>query len=184
MKKYILMSLILFFIASSAQSSQITPLIKAGISYPITQTIIYLKTVKNKRYISWKQANYQANIIYKLSEKYNIDWKLIVSMTFIESSFNQFLGPVLEWGPMQVSPSIWKKYCKYLSKTIGGGYECGIRYLKVISIRHKMFRTDWYSYYHSYTPKYRLRYKSKVILQLNKIDNFLDMRIKGALLHL
>ena len=183
MKKYILTSLILFFIAFSVQGSQITSLIQSGISYPITQTIIHLKTVGNKQYISWKKANYQANIIYRVAEKYNLDWKLIVSIAFVESSFNQFLGPKLEWGPMQVSPSTWKYTCKYLPKTIEGGYDCGARYLKLMKNRHG-HRRVWFPYYHSYTPKYKNRYFNKVIWQKTKIEHFLDQRISRAMLSL
>lgn len=152
-------------------------------AYPITQTIIHLKTHRNTQYISWKKSNYQANIIHRLSEKYNIDWKLIVAMSFTESSFDQFLGPRLEWGPMQVTPSLWKDICKYMPKTIEGGYECGIRYLKKMKDRHS-HRNNWFAYYHSYTPKYKNRYTKKVNYQLKKINKFLTERTKSAVLYL
>lgn len=154
------------------------------LSYPITKTIRYLKNVNGINYISWKQAHYQAHIIEKYANQYRINWKTIVAITFVESSFDQFLGKILEWGPMQISKDVWSRGCKHLEKTIDGGYKCGVRHLMKMKWRYWDKPDTWYGYFNSSTPKYLSRYLLKIDYQLEKIDTFIARSISDAVLYL
>lgn len=184
-------------IENIAKASQITHLIKSGVSYPITKSILHLQP-----YIGWKEANKHANIVYREAERSGIDWKIIVSIVFQETSYlkNRFKGDKYcgfitsnyslitcvyrTFGVGHIYYKLWKKRLNLdLNKLY---YNLNYSYSKMIDLLliHKSRYLNntvwpWVGDYNSRNPKIKIKYITRIAKHYNKVNKNLD-----ALLHL
>ena len=174
-------------------SSQITNLIKMGVGTPITRTIRYMQPG-----LSWAEANRHAWMIYEVAEETGLDWKMLVAVTFQESSFKHFRGDrscgltdsgkeACVWktfGPMHVYYTIWKEKlnldAQRMLSDLKYGYQVGAKILLSVSTRHKATDAYWVGRYNSKTRKYKEAYAHRVFMHLNRINNKLNQWIHQA----
>lgn len=173
---------------SLASASQITWLVEAGVSTPITKTIRHLQPA-----LSWEEANKHAWEIYDQAERTGVDWKIIVAVTFQESSFKFMRGdktcgltPSGEeacvyraFGPMHVYWEYWKDKLKINAKKfvsdISYQYTIGVDILKSRLSEYGDVGT-----YNSLTEKYKERYRDRIDQHLANISSFLAKLLENS----
>ncbi len=177
-----------------ASASQITWLINAGISTPITKTIRHLQPK-----LSWEEANKHAWIIYREAERTGIDWKVIVAVTMQESSFRFMRGDKAcgltpsgaeecvyqAFGPMHVYWRFWKEKLKLnslqLVYNLEYQYRTGVDILKIRYNRFKhMPNWNWVGTYNSLTKVHIYKYNIRINKHRMKIEKFLLKQIRNA----
>lgn len=184
-------TLSVFYLSTVVSASQITSLIDKGVSTPITKTILHLQPG-----LSWKEANKHAWDIYKHAERTGVDWKLIVSITFQESSFRWFRGDKAcgldasgkencvwrVFGPMHVYYSIWKDKLNldpYLMLSSNEyGYRAGTDILALHKKRHGKRDTQWYARFNSNTRAFKRVYAARIDVIKIRVDQFLLYEIQ------
>lgn len=145
--------------------------------------------------ITWETANEHAWNIYKQAERTGLDWRLIVSISFQESSFRLFKGDKTcgltargtpqcvyrAFGPMHVYYSYWETQLKLdpirLIYEIQYGYKVGT---DILLLKRRYRNTDpyWFARYNSNTPKYKIRYAKRIMKHYNKIDKYILENLK------
>jgi hypothetical protein len=128
-----------------------------------------------------------AEVIYRESKRHNIDPSILVAIIMAESSFEQ--DAVSETGDIsiaQINMDIWNKEFERikhepideerLSKDMDYAIDRMAEILEILAKRHKT-KKDWYGYYHSATPEYKLPYVRKIHSNLAKINQLDQKRI-------
>jgi membrane-bound lytic murein transglycosylase F len=115
----------------------------AGFRYTATSNLIYNKYFRNPLHINIAQSEYHSvrggkisqydDIIRKISEKYNWDWRLIASLIYQESRFNpEVRSWVGAFGIMQLMPSTARVYGVDTTSSVEDQIACGIKFIKWI----------------------------------------------------
>ena len=194
MKKLILLiGCLMLLLPLTSNGSQITQLVKMGVSTPITKTIQHLQPR-----LSWNAANHHAWLIYEVAESTGVDWKNLVAITFQESSFKHFKGDrscgltsdgteACVWktfGPMHVYYAVWKKRLKLSSQRmlhdLKYGYQIGAAILLLQRTAHIDTDANWIGRYNSSTRKHKLAYASRVYKHRERIRILLDNLVAKA----
>ncbi len=176
-----------------SQGSQITETIRMGVGTPITRSIRAIQPS-----LSWKEANRHAWMIYNVAEASGLDWKLLVAVTFQESSFKHFRGDrscgltedgeeACVWktfGPMHVYYAVWRKKLNLVAQRmlhdLEYGYQVGARILKRVKTKYRANDKYWIGRYNSNTSKYKIAYANKVHGHLANINRRLNRWIVEA----
>lgn len=177
-------------LTKKVNASQITHLIKSGISYPITRSILHLQP-----YLNWKEANKHANIVYREAERSGIDWKIIVSIVFQETSYlkSRFKGDkhcgydnrntyncvYRTFGVGHIYYDIWKKRLNLnlnlLKHSLNYSYSKTIELLLIHKARYlPNVIWLWVGDYNSRNPKIKAKYIARIIKHYNRINKNLD----------
>ena len=197
MRKFVLFcfSLLIAFVifASAPKGSQISPLVRKGVSFPITKTVRHLQPR-----LSWEEAHRHALIIWKEAERSNLDWKLILSIAHLESSLWKFKG---DWtcgftsaqpdtyqcvhrsfGPMHVMFQFWRKTLKLdhqkLRDDLAYGYHVGVRILELKESTWSDTDPQWYARFNARSKEFKDNYARLIRKRLARINRFL-VKLKG-----
>lgn len=148
-------------------------------------TLIYTYfslTLLNPKLDNWSAIK-KAVSITQISEKYDVNWKLITAILFQESSLQDdpqgclrgHCGP--DKGIGQVRISVWQKELNLNVKQLLVDSDYAIKTTgKIINYYKKRFgkkELKWYSRYHSSKTYFRRIYEKKIVNHINKIDKFL-----------
>ncbi len=153
-------------------ASQISKYVKAGVSYPIAQTVKHMQPG-----LSWSRARQHGVALFVISERYGVDWKLLLAIAFQESSLltRRFFN-----GPLHVSGKLWGNLCdiRGARKNLTLGYECGTVVLGHYKWKYGRRDPLWIGRYHSWRPYRKLKYYISIQKHLVKIDRFLERVMK------
>lgn len=145
----------------------------------IKTTILKLQPLYHK---NPKQLEELTVALDNYSEKYNICWKLATAIFFQESSLlrdpqNCYKKPANctgDRGISQINYRVWGKLLKIDKKRllldVDYAVHKGFKVLKIYKERHKN-EQNWYSRYHSGTPRFRKAYEKRILKILEKIEN-------------
>lgn len=190
---FLFASIVWFSMATVAEGSQISALVRSGISYPITKTVRHLQPK-----LSWGEARIHAKIIWKEAERSTIDWKLILAIAHLESSLTKFKG---DWacgftsthpnkyqcvhrsfGPMHVMYQYWRKPLKLdhkkLKYDLAYGYRIGVRILEIKGMQSRDIDPQWYAEFNAKSKEFKDNYSRLVRKRIARINRFLR-KLKG-----
>jgi hypothetical protein len=131
-----------------------------------------------------KQSKVIAKAIMTSSDRYQLDWRVLASILFQESSFKadpqgcyKNMKRCSDYGMGQIHYSVWGKRLgldrKRLVTDVSYNIDSAARVLSILKGRYG-HEKQWHSRYHSSTKKHRQDYANKIYPNVKRITRYVS----------